>query len=313
VLAVVVGFHISRPIKELVAQAERIAEGDLETRVAIGSRDEVGLLGDRFNFMAEQVSELMQESMEKAALEKEMEVAWAIQSTLIPDAHAVVDLPGIDLASYFKPATKVGGDWWTYYCLPDSRSLVLIGDVTGHGVGSAMITAAAKGAASCMMAMTEGNVELEVMFRMLNAAILDTAQGKFVMSCFAGIYDPKTHTLQGVNAGHNFPFHYSERTKKLVSMVVRGHKLGDELDSEFETRTFQLEPGDKIFWYTDGVIECTNEAGEEYGERRFRALLRVNSLKEPDKIRDRIVTRTQAFYGDVPPKDDITFVVARIA
>jgi sigma-B regulation protein RsbU (phosphoserine phosphatase) len=147
---------------------------------------------------------------------------------------------------------------------------------------------------------------------MLNAAILDTARGKFVMSCFAGIYDPTKHTLQGVNAGHNFPFHYSAETKRMVSMVVRGHKLGDEKDNEFETRTFQLQPGDRVFWYTDGFIECVNEEGEEYGERRFRALLQQNAEKPPDELRDRVVDETLTFYGEVSPRDDITFVVARI-
>lgn len=313
VLAVLVGFQISRPIRALVDQAEKIAGGDLETRVRVTSRDEVGLLGDRFNYMAEQVHVLMRESVEKAALEKEMEVARAVQATLIPDATAIVDLPGMEMASYFKPATRCGGDWWTYYCLPDSRSLVLIGDVTGHGVGSAMITAAAKGAASCLITMTEGAVDLETMFRILNTAIMETAKGRFAMSCFAGIYDPKTRTLEGINAGHNFPFHYSARTKRLVSLVVRGHKLGDLAEADFETRSFQFGPGDRLFWYTDGVIECVNAEGEEFGERRFRALLQTTVERTPDKIRDRVVERTHAFYGAVPPRDDVMFLVARIS
>ena len=93
VLAVLVGFQISRPIQALVGQADKIAGGDLETRVQVTSRDEVGLLGERFNFMAEQVHALMLESVEKAAMEKEMEVARAIQATLIPDAAADVDSP----------------------------------------------------------------------------------------------------------------------------------------------------------------------------------------------------------------------------
>lgn len=313
ILAVLVGFQISRPIRALVDQAEKIAGGELDTRVKVTSRDEVGLLGQRFNYMAEQVSELMRESVEKAALEKEMEVARAVQATLIPDASAVVDLPGMALASYFKPATRCGGDWWTYYCLPDGRSLVLIGDVTGHGVGSAMITAAAKGAASCLITMTEGTVDLETMFRMLNAAILDTAKGRFVMSCFAGIYDPKTRTLEGINAGHNFPFHFSAETKKIVSLVVRGHKLGDPEECDFETRSFQFGAGDRLFWYTDGVIECVNEEGEEFGERRFRTLLQANAERSPDMTRDRVVERIHDFYGATPLRDDVMFLAARIS
>ena len=312
VLAVLQGFRLSRPIRALVAQAEKIAGGELESRVQIDSQDEIGLLGDRFNYMAERVQSLMRESVEKAEMEKEMEVASVVQATLVPDSSHTVDLPGISLASYFQPATRVGGDWWTYYRLPDGTILLLMGDVTGHGVASAMITAAAKGAVSCLIAMTEGRVELQQMFTMLNAAIMDTARGRFVMSCCAAIFDPRTRTLCAANAGHNFPFHFDGQTGKLVSMVVRGNKLGDLPDSEFETRVFQLQPDDMVVWYTDGIIECVNEKGEEYGERRFRALLRENGRSSPEQVRDTVLEHTGRFHGSVSPDDDITIVVGKI-
>jgi serine phosphatase RsbU (regulator of sigma subunit) len=312
VLAVIQGFRLSKPIRSLVAHANKIAGGELDSRVQIDTQDEIGLLGERFNYMAEQVQMLMRASVEKAAMEKEIEVASAVQATLIPDASSAVDLHGLSLASHFKPATKVGGDWWTYYHLPDDKILLLIGDVTGHGVGSAMITAAAKGATSCLMAMTKGRIELEQMFDMLNAAIIDTARGRFVMSCCAAVFDPRTRTMLAANAGHNFPFHYSRKESRLVSMVVRGNKLGDLRDSRFETQTFQLEPGDMVYWYTDGIIECEDERGEEYGERRFRSLLRAKGSTAPDEVRDVVVEHVREFHGSAPPQDDITIIVGRV-
>jgi serine phosphatase RsbU (regulator of sigma subunit) len=312
VLAVIQGFRLARPIRSLVAHANKIADGELESRVEIDTQDEIGLLGERFNYMAGQVQMLMRASVEKAAMEKEIEVASAVQATLIPDASSAVDLHGLSLASHFKPATKVGGDWWTYYHLPDDKILLLIGDVTGHGVGSAMITAAAKGAASCLMAMTKGRIQLQQMFEMLNAAIIDTARGRFVMSCCAAVFDPRSRTMLVANAGHNFPFHFRRKTGKLVSMVVRGNKLGDLHDSEFETKRFPMEPGDMVYWYTDGVIECIDERGEEYGERRFRSLLRGKGSIAPDRVRDDVVESVRQFHGSVPPQDDITIIAGRV-
>ena len=110
VLAVIQGFRLSRPIRALVAQANKMAEGALDSRVAIDTHDEIGLLGERFNFMAGQIQTLMRESADRVAMEKEMEVASAVQATLIPDASSTVDLDGIVLAGHFRPATRVGGD-----------------------------------------------------------------------------------------------------------------------------------------------------------------------------------------------------------
>lgn len=311
-LTIFQGLRISRPIQALAQKADQIAGGDLEARVEIKSHDEIGLLGERFNFMVEQVLVLLRETMEKASMEKELEVASAIQSTLVPDT-SVVDLPGISLAGYFKSATQCGGDWWSYYKLVDNKSLVVIGDVTGHGVASAMITATAKGAATTMMAITQGHLELQPLLRAMNAAIHDAARGKFVMTCFATIYDPQTRVLTFANAGHNFPYLWDAQKAKLVSLVVRGNRLGDVSESDFEIKQVQVNPDDVMIWYTDGIVECEDVRGEEFGERRFRALIRKHATVPPDKARDEIVGRANHFYGEVPQKDDITLVIGKFA
>jgi sigma-B regulation protein RsbU (phosphoserine phosphatase) len=152
----------------------------------------------------------------KPRWKKELEVASAIQATLVPDS-SLVEVEGISFAGYFEPATQCGGDWWSYYEMPDEKLLVIIGDVTGHGVASAMITAAAKGSATTMMDVTAGDLTLPALLKSLNAAIHDAAKGRFVMTCFASIYDPKTRQLTYANAGHNFPYIYQK--DKLVSLV----------------------------------------------------------------------------------------------
>jgi len=311
-LTIVQGLRISRPLRALAIQADHIASGDLDARVEVKTHDEIGLLGDRFNYMAEQVRVLMRETMAKATMEKELEVASAIQTTLVPDDN-VVELSGISLAGYFRPATQCGGDWWSYYRMPGDKVLVIIGDVTGHGVASAMITAAAKGSASTMMATTGGTIDLQGLLGAMNVAIHDAAKGRFVMTCFASIFDPHDRVLTFANAGHNFPYIYQAETGKLISLVIRGNRLGDISGSSYEIKQQQLAPNDMVIWYTDGIVECEDVRGEEYGERRFRSVIRTNGQLPPDGLRAVIVDKAGQFFGEVPQKDDITLVIGRVS
>lgn len=310
-LTVVQGLRMSRPVQALARQAERMAQGDLEARVEINSRDEIGMLGTRFNHMAEQILELMHETKEKATMEKELEVAKAVQATLVP-ASRVARLGGVTLAGYFKPATQCGGDWWSYFELAGGKVMVIIGDVTGHGVGSAMITAAAKGATSTLISASGGRIELRPLLRALNDAILSTARGEFAMTCFASIYDPQTQQLAFSNAGHNPPY-VRMADGEIAVLAMPGDRLGDRADSDFEVQQYQVKPMDMLFWYTDGIVEGEDSSGEPFGERRFQDAIREHGNLPPDEAMKQIISRADSFYGGSEQRDDITLVVGRIA
>jgi len=313
-LAIFQGLRISRPIKMLAWRADQIARGDLETRVEISSGDEIGMLGENFNYMADRLLILMRETAEKATLEKELEVARTIQETLVPPPD-LVQRPFINLAGYFMPASQCGGDWWTVHDMPDGRVLVVIGDVTGHGVPSAMITAAAK--AACDVVRTSEGARLTVtkLLEVMNRAIYESAKRKFVMTCFASILDPKARTITYANAGHNFPYLFRPGAPDGTDFQVlmsRGNRLGDLEESTYAEKTHPLQKGDVLVWYTDGIVECENERGEEYGEKRFRAAIRRASDLDPVAMREAVVSSAGQFFGDRARKDDITMVFARI-
>jgi serine phosphatase RsbU (regulator of sigma subunit) len=307
---VIQGVRLSRPIRALAQQADRMSSGDLSARVEVRSGDEIGALGERFNFMAEHISLLMQESLARTTMEKELEVARAVQRTLVPGSALAV-VGDVQIASHFKPATQCGGDWWSYFPLEEGRLLVLIGDVTGHGVGSAMITAAAHGAATSTVAATNGRPEIARLLALMNTTIHATAKGEFAMTCFASIYDPATHTLSVANAGHHFPLHWSAATQKLTTLRARGNRLGDIVGSEFAIETFQIAPADVLILYTDGIVECENVHGEEYGDRRFRGEVQRHAQKSPQEMLQAVVASATAFCGEAPPKDDVTLLVCK--
>jgi sigma-B regulation protein RsbU (phosphoserine phosphatase) len=312
VLTILQGFRISRPIRALASQADKIASGDLEARVEITTQDEIGQLGDRFNYMAERVVVLMEETKEKASIERELEVAANIQTTLVPE-QSDVELSGIKLAGYYRPAAKCGGDWWYYYQTRDGRVVLLVGDVTGHGVPSAMITAVVKGAATNMVAVMQDDLDLPLLLRELDAVVHEAGRGKLFMTCFASVFDPTTSTITFANAAHPFPLVYQAGARRFTSMVIRGDRLGDLAAADYKVDSIQLEHDDVVVWFTDGIVEAKNAAGEEYREKRLRAAIRSHFELAPEQARDEIIGRFHNFLGELPYEDDITLVVSKIS
>jgi serine phosphatase RsbU (regulator of sigma subunit) len=195
----------------------------------------------------------------------------------------------------------------------------VIGDVTGHGVPSAMITAAAK--AACDVVRTTDGAALTVthLLEVMNRAIFESAKRKIVMTCFASILDPKTRTITYANAGHTFPYLFrphepgtTDSGNDFQVLMSRGNRLGDLEESTYSEKTNQLQPGDVLVWYTDGIVECENERGEEYGEKRFRAAIRRAAALDPVAMRESVVSAAGTFFGERTRKDDITMVFARI-
>ncbi|MFN3202032.1 MAG: SpoIIE family protein phosphatase [Bradymonadia bacterium] len=316
VLSVIQGLAISRPIRELTESVERLAHGDLGERAAVRGGDEIGVLGRNFNFMAERLGVLLTETKEKATLEKEMEVARLIQESLLPPSQSI-DKGWIEFIGFFRSASICGGDWWSYADLIDDQIMLVIGDVTGHGVSSAMITAAAKSCCDTLRHVTEGEVTSTFLLEELNKTIYEAANRKFVMTFFAAIIDPRSKTITFSNAGHNFPLLFRAEAKadepSIVPLVVRGNRLGDVMQSHFLERTVSYAPGDVLLMYTDGITEGVDEAGAEYGEKRLRRSVQASLGSAAGSIMQKILDDAERFFTDfTQPEDDITLVVARL-
>src|SRR5262249_34343362 len=148
---------------------------------------------------------LLQQTAEQARLEQELEVARAIQETLVPGTELIAR-GGLAFAGYYQPADKTGGDWWTWAALDGDKTLVGIGGGTGDGRPSAMITAAAKAACDVARHVHGDDVTVTRLLEIMNYAIIESAQRRLVMTCFASIVDTRAGTVTFANAGHNFPY-----------------------------------------------------------------------------------------------------------
>jgi serine phosphatase RsbU (regulator of sigma subunit) len=179
-----------------------------------------------------------------------------------------------------------------------------------------MITAAAKAACDVARHVKGDDLNVTNLLEIMNHAIFESAQRRFVMTCFASIIDTKKRTITYANAGHNFPYLYRtgpDGKGEFGSLMIRGNRLGDDLTSRYEAKTTDLRAGDVIVWYTDGIVECEGPAGEEYGEKRFRASVKKTAALAAAEMRDSIVADAMTYFGDAPRKDDITLILGRIS
>jgi serine phosphatase RsbU (regulator of sigma subunit) len=317
-IAAFFGIQLTRPIQELTAQAERIAVGDLDSRVEPVRRDELGVLAYKFNVMSEELRRLLAEQTRKASLEREMSLARHVQQAMLPpdklDQHGAIKVIG-----YCMPASSCGGDWWTYRKLADGRMLVVVGDATGHGIHSAMIAATARGAVEALAAVDERLLIPDQVLRAIDSAIRQLGDPSVLMTAFAALLDPATGLLHYANAGQNFPYVFKLGAERVLGeariVAASGNPLGDHnIPVEIRRGSLELAPGDLFVCFTDGLVERANRAGQLFGDRRLRGALIGEAL--PDgraltALRDRVVQKVEAYAAGSIAEDDITLVMCQ--
>jgi phosphoserine phosphatase RsbU/P len=318
VASAIYGIQLARPIRALTAQAERIASGDLESRVAEGRRDELGVLARTFNVMSDEIRRLLIDQAQKASLEREMSLARQVQQAMLPpdtlDRHGALKVVG-----YCMPASTCGGDWWTYRKLPDGRMLLVVGDATGHGMHSAMVAATARGAVEALSAIDERLVTPEQVLRAIDSGIRQVGDQNVLMTAFAAVFDPVAGLLHYANAGQNFPYVFSLGAARVIGeasiIAASGNPLGDRnIAIEIRRGSRQLRPGDLFVGFTDGLVERANRTGQLFGDRRLRKALSGASLADGAALvtlRDRVVQVLERYADGAVAEDDITLVLCQ--
>lgn len=299
--------------------------------VAVRSADEIlaliviPLAGPRLRGRAlafvERVAERLAEAMlharmakraaDRAALAREVALAATVQAELLPAKTPHV-LGPLTVVGSWQPATRCAGDFWTIHPLAGGRVLIAIGDVTGHGVASAMVTAAAVGACDVFVRRSPTH-DLAELVHALDAAVRRVGGGELAMTCFASILDPAGQTISYVSCGHTAP--YLVRGLELHALVGRGNLLGIGVPAAAKVLQRPFEPGDLVVWYTDGVIEAQDPGGKPFGDRRLQHLLKKldRSRVAPQAVHDVIQAGVAAHRAGHPLGDDETVVVAQLA
>jgi sigma-B regulation protein RsbU (phosphoserine phosphatase) len=229
----------------------------------------------------------------------------------------------------WQPATRCAGDFWTVTPLgepsPEAQAsgtddrpvLIAIGDVTGHGVASAMVTAAAIGACDVCVRRSGHALDLTELIGALDAAVRRVGGGGLAMTCAAAILDPARHEIRFVSCGHTAPYlcRPTDRAIDLHALVGRGNPLGRRVPEAVRVQHRALEPGDLVVWYTDGVVEAQDPAGAAFGDRRLQHLLKKLDRQRltPLLVHDLVHSSIAAHRAGRPRGDDETLVVAQLA
>lgn len=242
------------------------------------------------------------ELKDKLTLKGDLEIARQIQFGLLP--FEPVARPGAAVCASMRPANTVGGDYFDVIDLGGGRLGLTMGDVAGKGMPAALLMALLQG--SLRTLITAGLRGPELMAK-LNDHLCANIPSNRLVTLFYAEYDPATGELCYVNAGHNAPF--LVRPAAMERLAATGVALGVLPQATFECVTTTLEPGERVFFYTDGVTEAFNARDDEYGEARLAQQLETGRRLGDRALLDAIGHDVLFHCGPVRPKDDMTFMV----
>jgi serine phosphatase RsbU (regulator of sigma subunit) len=259
---------LTRNLTVMSAAVSRIAMGDYRARVPVKANDEVGRLAVAFNKMAADVERHQQTAVEQERIRRELELGRQIQAEMLP--HAPLHLGLTQVQGVSVPAREVGGDFFNYFVLDNGHVALLMGDVSGKGVGAALLMANIQASLRIRLGLGQ---DLSTLADALDRDIDANSPGPVYATIFIGILEPVTRRLRYVNAGHNPQYVLRMRGGGLERMAATGLPVGLLSGRGYTEQQLQLAAGDQLFFYTDGCVEMEDERGEMLGIDRLEALL----------------------------------------
>jgi serine phosphatase RsbU (regulator of sigma subunit) len=254
------------------------------------------------------VDRLAVEKAERQRIEHDLDIARRIQQGLLPTSTP--DLPGHDISGWSRSANKTGGDYYDWQVLPDGRVLISLADVSGHGIGPALVAAVCRAYARASVASNE--TDLARFVERLNVLLADDLPDERFVTYVGILLDPQTHEAQMVSAGHGPLFRCLMSRGEIVESGADGLPLGLMADLPYGPASeFTLDAGDSVLLVTDGLFEWANAAGESFGLERLRTAILSLASATSDEIIHGLYDRACRFAGDAPQMDDVTIVVVR--
>ncbi len=297
----------TQPILRIIEKTKVMAQGKLDTKIDVQSKDELGELAEALNTMSAKLLDSREEILTKQRMEKELEIAYHVQKRLLIEKFP--EVKGLEIAGECIPALEVGGDFYDLLQIGDGFSNIVIGDVAGKGMPAAMFMGIVRS-----IIRAEGFESLnasEVMKKANRLVCLDSKSGMFV-TIFYAIYDEAERRLEYCNAGHVFPILYDPNDQKFTYLNTEGRPLGITIESNYEAKSHKLEEGQVVVLYTDGVVEAVDGNDVPFGEGKMRGIIRANAHASADEIFQKLKGAVNLHRRDVPQSDDITLIVLKI-
>ena len=296
--------RLTRNLESLSEGVNRIAQGDYGARVQVKASDEVGRLAKAFNQMAADVEAHQRSMVERERIRHELELGRQIQHDMLPQVPLKLGLTEVRGVSV--PAREVGGDFFNYFLLTNGTVALLVGDVSGKGVGAALLMANIQASLRTRLSLGQ---DLASLAQELDRDIESSTPGPVYATLFVGIFDPATRLLRCVNAGHN-PQYVIRRGGGLERLESTGLPIGLLAGLGYTEQRVQLEAGDLLFFYTDGCVEAENTSGEMFGMDRLDETLRASAGAMD--VLTAVETEITRFRAGVELNDDATMMALRV-
>ncbi len=295
--------NIDKPIDKLTDIANKISHGDLNTEIRLEKPEEFARLASTFNRMAGDIKNI---TKERERIESELSLAKTIQASSLPNVFPPFpDKKEFDIFASMTPAKEVGGDFYDFYFIDENKFMFLIADVSGKGVPAALFMMTVK---TLINYIAQSGLEPSQMAEEINRKICSNNKQGFFVTVLFGIVDISNGKISFVNCGHNPPIikqNGKYEYKNLNSNIV----LGAFDNAKFEVDEMQLNVGDEIIIYTDGITEAVNDKDELYGEERLlNSVINSKEATLEEKVSE-YREDVKIFTQNYPQSDDMTMLV----
>jgi len=297
---------VSKDLPEVVESHQPIVDALRNGR----AREASLLLRNHVETFAEYLKKSDSDSGVHRASRKDMEGAKDVQQAFFPPQS--FSIPCLSCETFYQPARGIGGDYYDFLSLSGGRWGIAIGDVSGKGIGAALLMASLQ--ASLRAQALHPHSDLTALIGGVNRLVYESSPTAFFASLFYAEYEPATRMLQYVNAGHNPPIILRPQMEscELFHLRAQAVPIGMFVDTQFAATKFQLAKDDILVAYTDGITEAANASGELWGLERLERLLRSCNRMAPNEIVERILAEVSEFANGEPQHDDVTLVVMKV-
>jgi serine phosphatase RsbU (regulator of sigma subunit) len=310
--AFLVGGNITRPLQVLMSDIQIISGGNFDHKPIAQSRDEVGIVSRLLGDMAAGLKQAQEVWAENQSRKHDLDIAKEIQENLLP--KHVPRIAGYDVSAYYSPSKEVGGDYYDFFLVDKTHLGMICADVSGKGIPGSMVMMMTKALVSYE---AESNLSPRDIFCKVNRTLAkDIKRGMFV-TAFYMLLDIPTARLTVASAGHNPLLMYRASTKQCVEINPGGIALGFDKDGRLFERnmkeeTIQLQRGDRVVIYTDGVTEAMSPEGAEFTSERLISITTQAANAPSSQYLTTLVNALQAHAQSDDQHDDITIVTVKV-
>ncbi len=321
-MPVISGYDVCKQIREKFSPLElpiimltaKNTKQDIITGISLGANDYITKPFDRDVLLARvksyvSLKKAVEEQTKFIAVKQELEIARKIQLAILP--RDLPEIPGLVINARYEPMTEIGGDFYDFLQLDNKRLGVLIADVTGHGVPAALISSMIKIA---FYMSFDSLADPAILLEKLNACLINHIYGRFITAFYAFI-DLQDMKMTFSNAAHWPIYMHDRETGELRKLTVKGKLIGLDIDEKYNQVTVDIKKGERIVFYTDGIVEERNSSGEYLSDKALEKLIMEHAPLPPETLTEVIFSSIYSWsgkYSKTGLKDDATLLVIDI-